>query len=230
MKIGNIPLPPNIKAILWDMDGVLIDSLEFDYNVCSALLSKYVGKDVIIPEQLIRRYFAYSHRPFWEGIVSELQETLTENQFNQLIEEYHEGRGKFSYALYPGVINTLEALKNQGITSVVVSSNETELIEEILANQKIKDFFKIVVGFDTDSPVHGGAMQKKPAPDMYQAALALLGLEPAEAIVIEDSIAGATAGHAAQCAVIGVSTGGASFEELSKYMEGKRGHVIRSLG
>ena len=111
----------------------------------------------------------------------------------------------------------------------VVSSNEVYLIESILKNKNIRSYFDIVVGYDTKSPIHAKQMNKKPSPDMYNAALALLGISAEEAAVIEDSIAGATAGLNAGCTVIGVSTGGATFEELVALLKGKNGYVMNTL-
>ena len=229
MNICKLKLKYNIKAVLWDMDGVLIDSMEFDLKICNQLLTKIIDKAISIPELTIRKYFAYAHQQFWKGILSDIQITLSNTQLLKLLEEYDKERTIFEYTLLPGVIETLNKLKKEELKLAVVSSNEVYLIESILKNKNIRSYFDIVVGYDTKSPIHAKQMNKKPSPDMYNAALALLGISAEEAAVIEDSIAGATAGLNAGCTVIGVSTGGATFEELVALLKGKNGYVMNTL-
>ena len=66
-------IPKETKAILWDMDGVLIDSLGHAVPLCNQLLKKYFGEEVSIPREFVRSVFAYHIPEFWKKILKEVE-------------------------------------------------------------------------------------------------------------------------------------------------------------
>jgi HAD superfamily hydrolase (TIGR01509 family) len=101
---------------------------------------------------------------------------------------------------YPGSVRYVQAVHDAGLRRAVVSSSAN--CHEILASAKIDDLF--------DAVVDGNVRQReglkgKPAPDTFIYAARELGLEPAEAVVFEDALAGVAAGRAGQFGfVVGV--------------------------
>ena len=72
MLAGRLEVPAGTRALLFDMDGVLIDSLTQDYQIAADLLSPYAGRRVEVPRELVRRWFALALDDFWAKIVAEL--------------------------------------------------------------------------------------------------------------------------------------------------------------
>src|SRR3989338_7571993 len=66
--LNTIKVPNQTKAILWDMDGVLVDSLSLDLWVVNELLEKCAGKRVTLSRNFIRSIFAFEIPKFWELI------------------------------------------------------------------------------------------------------------------------------------------------------------------
>lgn len=227
--IAGLELPDGVKAVLWDLDGVQIDSLEFDLKRCPAALSRQIGRQVEVPEAVIRKAFPLPHKLYWEAILEGVGISLSDDQFAALLEEYEVERGAYTYTLHKGVRETLQTLKTRGIRCACVSSNETALIHQILASTGLADFFELVVGLDAIHPASGQQVSPKPAPDMYLTALHLMNLDPAEAWAIEDSVTGATAALGSGCFTVAVATGSSTLEELKALMQGRSGTVVQSL-
>jgi HAD superfamily hydrolase (TIGR01509 family) len=98
----------------------------------------------------------------------------------------------------PGIAALLEAAKARGLRLAIATTTSPENVETLLANQPDRDWrghFEIVMAGDA-------VMRKKPAPDVYLAALAGLGLPAALAIAVEDSRPGLDSARAAGLATL----------------------------
>lgn len=216
--------------MLWDLDGVLIDSLEFDLKSCSPLLSKYCDKDIQIDEEIIRDNFALDHLRFWQALIKESGEKLVKGAFEALLDEYDSCRAAYPYTVLDNVRESFEMLHENRIRSTLVSSNTVELLHTVLEQTKLSQYFEFVVGFDSPNPLGTSSpLRKKPAPDMYRAATTLVDYPAKDCLAIEDSVTGATAAMSAGCPVIGVATGGTSFEDLQRVISKDKGYVAREL-
>jgi HAD superfamily hydrolase (TIGR01509 family) len=207
-----IELPPASKALLFDMDGVLLDSLGLDLSLCGNLLHKHLGQEISLPKDFIRSIFAYHPAEFWQRIFSfvarQYKHTAATEVQAALLEEYNQARKTAVFPVNPGILTLLQGCKEQGLKRAVVSNNPTEDVQEILRQSEILEYFDTVVGNDVEQ------LQPKPAPDTYIHAAQLLGLRPEQCVVLEDSLLGAEAGFRAGCFTIGVATGGSSFSDL----------------
>ena len=65
-------LPPGTAAILWDLDGTLVDSFQFDLDVCARILSAHAGLSIDVSERLLREGFALSGADFWRFLFKSL--------------------------------------------------------------------------------------------------------------------------------------------------------------
>ena len=233
-------IPVLTQAILWDLDGVLIDSLSFDCALCSTLLSQYSGKNVVIPKPIIRRYFAQSHRQFWLSLLDHTQTEIAPLQFENLVSAYDQQRYQHAYTLLPGVLSSVKRAYKSGIKMAVVSNNTELLIRKIISDVGLAEFLSCIVGYDSYNPLHAGyPLQKKPRPDMYIAAMKRLEVPANRAVIVEDSVAGARAGLDAGGYVVGVTTGGATRTQLLQCILGgkaqkintseKNGYVVATL-
>jgi HAD superfamily hydrolase (TIGR01509 family) len=209
-----IYFPADTKAVLWDLDGVLLDTLTLDLRVCNELLKEYFGENVSITKDFIRSIFAYHIEKFWELILEFVEEKYqtgsTKEKYSDILEKYNELRGKAVFLTNPGIKEILADAGKQGIKVAVVSNNAQADIEKFISQSGIADYFQFIVGNDI------GDLKKKPAPDTYLHAVKKFNLSPENCVVVEDSLLGAEAGKRAGCFTIGVATGGTSFEDLEQ--------------
>jgi HAD superfamily hydrolase (TIGR01509 family) len=207
-------VPGDTQAILWDMDGVLIDSLGLDLTICNQLVKHYFGEQVNLSNALIRSLFAYDPVKFWELILSFIATTYSIPEvmkpFDAILAAFNQARLEWDFSLNPGIIEILQAAHAQPLKLAVVSNNPTVDVEKILRRTGINDYFTQIIGNDLQQ------LQKKPAPDTYLFAAQLLEVNPKQCVVIEDSLVGAEAGYHAQCFTVGVATGSADFAALEQ--------------
>jgi HAD superfamily hydrolase (TIGR01509 family) len=213
MQLANrINLADQTQAILWDMDGVLLDTLGLDVIVCNDLVKQYFGNQVVLSREFIRSIFAYHPPEFWRLILAFVQKNCGIPEALQFLDEifpkYNEIRNNTVFKPNPGIIEILKGAKEQAIKCAVVSNNPTEDVKQIITQAGLVDYFNHIIGNDIKK------LQKKPAPDTYLFAAELLGVAPGNCVVVEDSLLGAEAGRTAGCFTIGVCTGSADFSEL----------------
>jgi HAD superfamily hydrolase (TIGR01509 family) len=209
---NRINLADQTHAILWDMDGVLLDTLGLDLIVCNDLVQQYFGEKVVLSREFIRSIFAYHPPEFWRLILAFVEKNYGINDALQYQDEifpkYNEIRNNTVFKPNKGIIEILEGAKACAIKCAVVSNNPTEDVKQIIDQAGLIDYFDHIIGNDIKK------LQKKPAPDTYLLAAELLGVAPGNCVVVEDSLLGAQSGHAAGCFTIGVCTGSADFAEL----------------
>jgi HAD superfamily hydrolase (TIGR01509 family) len=205
-------VPSDTQAILWDMDGVLIDSLSLDLTICNQLVKHHFGEQVNLSTAVIRSFFAYDSVKFWELILDFLATTYSIPEvmrpFEEIVATFNQARLEWNFNLNPGIIEILQAAHAQALKLAVVSNNPTIDVKKILYRTGISDYFTQIIGNDIEQ------LQKKPAPDTYLLAARLLEVNPKQCVVIEDSLVGTEAGYQAECFTIGVATGSAEFSTL----------------
>jgi HAD superfamily hydrolase (TIGR01509 family) len=203
-------IPADTQAILWDMDGVLIDSLSLDLVVCNQFLAQHFDNHVTLSKEFIRSLFAYDPVKFWELILAFVEETYNIPNaikvLDTVVKDFNQARHDCVFELNPGIEDILKAAHAESLKMAVVSNNLTEDVRETLNRSGILDYFESVVGNDIQQ------IAKKPAPDTYLLAASLLDVNPEKCVVVEDSLIGAEAGYHAKCYTIGVATGSAEFE------------------
>jgi HAD superfamily hydrolase (TIGR01509 family) len=213
---NRLEVPANTKAIFWDMDGVIIDSLGLDVKIGNYLVKKYFGDKVVLSREYIKSLFAYDVSTFWKMILNEIKKKYNiidaEKFYQQIFNEYNIARQQNKFSLNHGILEILEDARNIGLKMAVVSNNPTNDVKEILKNVGLEDDFDSVIGNDLD--FQQNRFKKKPAPDTYLLAAKQLEVDLQFGIVIEDSDIGIRAGKAAGCFTIGVATGSLNFKQL----------------
>jgi len=214
-RIAELWIPIDTQAILWDMDGVLIDSLSLDLIVCNQLLEQYFGEHIVISKTFIRSIFAYDSVKFWTLILAFVEKTYHISEvmkpLDQILDRFHQARQSCLFELNPGISDILQkAHSKPSLKIAVVSNNPTEDVKDILDRCGIAHYFDNVIGNDIQK------MAKKPAPDTYLLAAQSLEVKPEKCVVIEDSLIGIEAGYRANCYTIGVATGGTDFKMLEQ--------------
>ena len=177
-----------IKAVLFDVDGVLIDSAEGNARYYNHVFQKF-GKKPISIEEYKKNFYNLSSRKVFELFFPEKTEAEREE-----IAKYGSTiiRDFFRYIrLNPGAAETLESLR-KGFRLGIVTSRKTV---EILDHLRIRDYFEVIVGYH-DSSNH------KPHPDPIHAALEKMKIKPEEAVYAGDALSDVQAGKAAGVKVI----------------------------
>lgn len=193
-----------LKAVLFDMDGVIIDSeplwTEAERRLlarrklrCSpALKGVLMGRNSWEAVRLLKEHYSLRER---------LEDLIQER--NQLIAELFGD----SLQPIPDVLTLLEAIVDRGIKTALVSSSSKSLVELVLEKLKISELFDLIISGDH-------VARGKPAPDIYVAAARELCVAAEDCLVIEDAPNGVAAAKAAGMSCLAISTS-ASRRELA---------------
>lgn len=175
-------------AVLFDFDGILVDT---EWAIYQAWLRTFQRHGHDLPLSLYTRcigsdFDAWSPKAHLEGLTKlgfDWVELDAARQVEIRAELEQEGA-------IDGVLELLGFIKGRGIPQAVVSSSSHGWVDGWLEKLALREFF-------TDVICKGDAPRIKPAPDLYLAAAAKLGVEPGDCLVIEDSHNGLLAAHAA---------------------------------
>jgi HAD superfamily hydrolase (TIGR01509 family) len=201
-------LPPGTAAILWDLDGTLVDSFQFDLDVCARILSTHARRPIHIPDALLREGFALSGTDFWRFLFASLDVHAPAGALEAAHHDWLVQRLKQAFPIHEGIPEILAAGRAAGLRQAVVSNNPQNEVVTILANTGLLDRFDLVAGND------GSGRAKKPAPDSYLYAAASLGLDAGRCAAVEDSLLGLRAARASGAYVVAVATGPEPIETL----------------
>lgn len=196
-----------MKAVIFDMDGVIIDSepihVEVDMQTMKDLwcdismekLEKYVGTTYEYMFTDIKKNYKISKS------VEEIICYNVEMAKNKIVQSDLEP--------IEGIRELLCDLKDKNILAAIASSSPMDLIDVIVSKFKLQDYFKYIV---SGEEVSNG----KPAPDVYIETAKKLGLAPTDCTVIEDSKNGVLAAKAAGMKCIGFQNINSGNQDLSK--------------
>jgi HAD superfamily hydrolase (TIGR01509 family) len=183
-------------AVLWDLDGVIVNSGRYHYEAYRWLLSQR-GVE-LTEEQFFTRLFG---RRNWD-ILREILGDLTEDEVHQLADQKER---KFRELVQgniqplPGAIDLLRRAHDAAIKQAIVSSTPRANIELILESLNVHDCLDAIVG-EEDSE------RGKPDPQPFTTAADRLDVPYDLCVVIEDAPEGIEAGKRAGMRVIGVAT------------------------
>lgn len=208
MKIGY----DNIQAIMFDLDGTLIDSIPAYYKLMAVIL-KTVGLPEA-PKTLVAEFMNNGLKVLEKMIPDEMME-----QKDELIREcITVGRSlsrnmyRDKVNLFPGVKELFSILAERSIYIAIVSSTEKKNIErklDPLDRKGTKNYLDMVIAIE-DAP------KRKPAPDPLLECARRLSVPPEECVYVGDSRVDIQAGNSAGMRTIGVLTGIDDFETLQR--------------
>ncbi|WP_165987027.1 HAD family phosphatase [Streptomyces sp. YIM 98790] len=196
-------------ALLFDMDGVLLDTLALDLELAERLLKPVVPHEFTLTPGIVRANFPYDIPEFWRRTAAAVGHRLSEEETARLTAELNRCREAEAAPVHEGIVEILKDARSAGLRIALVSNNPREQIDAMTAATGLAEFFDAVVSNDIEG------VRKKPAPDPYLEAARLLGAEPARCAAVEDSLLGAESAAAAGCFTVGVATGACDFRTLS---------------
>ncbi|ABS03329.1 HAD family hydrolase [Kineococcus radiotolerans] len=186
------PTPP--AAVLWDMDGTLVDTEPHWIAAETALLGRYGASWT--HEQalsLVGNALPESGRVLAAHLEAETGVRLDPAAVVAELVEAVVAQVSAAVVWRPGAVELLEALAGAGVPCALVTMSYRSLAETVA--RVLPGAFAVVVAGDE---VERG----KPAPDPYLRAAELLGVDPARCVVLEDSPTGIASGEAAGCRVV----------------------------
>lgn len=184
-------------AVLWDMDGTLIDT-EPMWGQATYELGELLGRP-LTPE--VRARTVGGSFPDTLRIVADWAGYTLANGDLERYRAWMFGRMGELFAggiqLNPGIEGVLGSLAARG-TPMFVCTNTARVLADPCIGAIGRDYFSATItGDEVANP--------KPAPDMYLEAARRAGVKPSECLVVEDSWHGMTAGAAAGCVVLGLA-------------------------
>jgi beta-phosphoglucomutase len=212
--------PMDLKAILFDMDGVLVDSMKYHMKSWKQLLE---NEGISITER-----FIYEHEGamgldiiqnlFHKAGLSVDVDRILEiyDQQNRIFQEEYLGKVR----LYPEALTLIDGLQQSGLRLGLVTSSRMNLVEQIWEDHQYLDRFDAIVTADD-------VTRFKPNPDPYLKALEKLKQEPESCLVVENAPAGIEAAKAAGLRCYAVLT---TLPQESLYQADKTFPDLGSLG
>ncbi len=194
----------DLDAVLFDFDGVVVLS-EHVYDVATQELAEEL--DILIPQEFCDRMRGQSDRVFFDAVMQEFQPDI---EFEEMVAIGRQILLKaFATGIQhmPGYLDFRALVDRSGLRSGLVTSTPVKLLDYIFENSSLAvRFEQTVTGNDVTN--------LKPHPEPYLKMCTLMEVQPARALVIEDSPAGVRSARAAGCFVVAL-TGTSARDSLS---------------
>jgi beta-phosphoglucomutase family hydrolase len=206
-------LPANVRACLFDLEGVLTQTAKVHAAAWKQMFDEYLRRraeqrgEPFVPFDAVEDYDQYvDGKPRYDGVRSFLASRRIElpegspddpvaadtvhglgNRKNELVLRMIHQSG---VEPYEGSVRYVEAVRSAGLQRAVVSSSTN--CRDVLEAAGIFDLFEQIVDGHVAEREH---LNGKPAPDTFLAGARALGVEPDQAVVFEDALAGVEAGR-----------------------------------
>lgn len=194
------------KVIIWDLDGTLLDTLGDLFLAVNHALRTYGKKERTLEE--VRQFVGNGVRQLMKRAVEGGED---DPQFEDIFAEfkrYYVQHCHDNTAPYEGIKSTLSALKARGVRMAIVSNKLQPGVTE-LHKRWFADTIEVAIGETPD-------VKRKPAPDMVEKALRLLGVAKEDAVYIGDSEVDIATAQNASLPCISVLWGFRTREELGR--------------
>lgn len=175
------------KILIFDMDGVVLDSEPLHQRAREMMYEKYGVKPLgCFPDPVGK-----SSRLFWETVADICgmawdSKQMEDEQFSLVAEQVETGR----VSVTEGLLEVLGQAEEEGIKTGLATSSDRAMVERVLRALGIIQHFDIIVTGDE-------VANKKPFPDVYERVLEIAGISPDRAAAVEDSSAGVEAAKSA---------------------------------
>lgn len=182
-----IKVPEHIKAVLFDLDGTLVDSMSMWKGIDIQFLGRY---GLTVPDDLQKAIEGMSFCETAEYFSKRFPIPATPEEMMDIWNQMAMDAYANTVPMKPGALEFLAYLKTKGIRMGIVTSNSPELLNACLQGKGIAHYF--------DTFVDGKQITKgKPAPDGYLLGAERIGVAPENCLVVEDIPFGIMAGNQA---------------------------------
>ncbi|MCD4673825.1 MAG: HAD family phosphatase [Anaerolineaceae bacterium] len=189
---------PATQAVLWDLDGTLINTAELHFKATVSTLTKYKHA---FDRATFNASFGMSDHTILRNAARHMETTAFEAMVTEKNTLYRTLVGKEPLSALPGVVQWLETFQDWGFRQVIVSTTFAENIHTLTRKINIASYFEEII-----STVHFN-LPSKPQPDGFLKAAEILKMSPEQCLVIEDAPAGVESARRAgmKCVAVGTS-------------------------
>lgn len=184
---------PAISAVVFDMDGVLVDTEEL-WDEVRAELAAETGARY---DAAAQRAMMGMSSPEWSALMEELGVPGPPAAINDEVVRRLLARYRAHLPLIPGATDAVRRIAAAGFTLAVASSSNRVLIDTVLAESGLAPLFAATVSSEE-------VARGKPSPDVYLEACRRIGVAPATAAAVEDSHSGIRSAKAAGLRVVAI--------------------------
>jgi len=183
------------RGVLWDMDGVLVDTGEFHFQAWSETLDEH---GILFNRERFRETFGMNNAGILRVLLGRAPEPELLAEIGDKKEERFRRAVKGRAQLLPGVLGWLERLAAKGTRQAIASSAPPANIDVLVDELGLRTYFQAVAsGFD---------LPGKPDPAVFLWAASLIDVPPERCVVVEDAVAGVEAAKRAGMKAIAVMT------------------------
>lgn len=186
-----------IKGVLFDMDGVLVDSEKY---ICDAGILMFKEKGLIVKAEDFIPFIGKGENLYLGGVAEKYHFPFDVEKDKSRTYEIYEEITKGKLEALSGVHDFITKCKKRGLKiAVATSADKTKMLVNLNGIGIPENTF--------DATVNGLEIErKKPFPDIFIKAAEKLGLDPKNCLVVEDAISGIEAGKSAGCKCLGLTT------------------------
>jgi phosphoglycolate phosphatase len=194
-------LPRNIKLVIFDLDGTLVDAFRAIADSINYMLRK-LGKDPVSERQVTRAVG-------WgvSTLVREFVEKERVAEALRIFREHHDVRLRRNIRILPGTVALLKYLKERGVRMAIASNRPSRFCRLILKTLRIEQYFDFVICGDA-------VRRAKPYPDMVKVIMRKAKVRPAEVIYVGDMSVDILCGKRAGVMTVGIPTGSCTRAEI----------------
>lgn len=186
------------RGLIWDMDGVLVDSAPFHLRAWQDTLLKVRRRMFSIEE--FQRTFGMRNPDMLHNVLGVDLSPAEVVELSNTKEAYYRELVRVNgIVLLPGVRTWLDTAQSLGFTQAVASSAPRANVEVVVDTVHIRPLFQTMIA--SEDVTHG-----KPDPEVFLAAAERMGLSPSQCIVVEDAPVGIQAARSAGMACVGILT------------------------
>lgn len=188
-----------IKAVIFDMDGVLIDAKDWHYEALNRALDHFGYTPISRNDHLSR----------FDGLSTKKKLTMhfqTKDLTTEEHEEIDQKKQELTFSLiekkclpHQPHVEMLEKLKEEGYKMAVCSNSIRKTVEMMLSKSGILHYFDFYLS-------NQDVKNSKPDPEMYDVAITRMGLTPKEALICEDNVRGIEAAIKSNAFVLEIGT------------------------
>ena len=187
----------NIRAVIFDMDGVLVDSEKL---INDAAIAMFKEKGLVVQRDDFLPFVGAGEDRYIGGVAERYVFPLDVPAAKKRTYEIYLELISSELEAFPGAVDLVHACRAAGLSVAVASSADLIKVRANLEkiDLPIQFWDTVVTGED--------ALHKKPAPDIFFSAAEKLDVRPDECVVVEDAVNGIQAAHAAGMRCVAVAT------------------------
>lgn len=179
----------SIKAVVFDMDGIIFDSERLVIDCWKVVAEKYAIPDI---EEACNECLGVNSVETKDKFLKRYGQDFPYDAYkSEMSQIYHDNYDGGRLPMKIGVVELLQYIKECNLKVALASSTRSEVVTQQLKDAGILNYFQVIVGGDM-------VTRSKPQPDIFLKACEELGVAPQESFAIEDSYNGiraAAAGH-----------------------------------